>query len=774
MKTNASSLFRTNVLMALTVMWLLAHLLVGRPMASAVPFTDAHWISMGATHFGTDGTVEVTTVDAAGNLYIGGSFSNVCGVAAKGVAKWNGTNWSALGAGIALQNAERIYALAVSGSDLYVGGSFRNAGAVQVNGLAKWNGASWTSLGSGVDVVNGREIYALAVSGGDLYVGGSFFSISGVAATGIAKWNGSAWSPLGTGLGGGFPEATVLAPFGNDLYVGGFFNSAGGVSAYKIAKWNGSAWSALGSGVALASGPGSGAVYGLAVSEGQLYVGGSFITAGGVPANYIAKWNGSAWSSLGSGMSARVLTLTVSGGDIYAAGEFPFAGGTNASRIAKWNGSAWSPLGSGLDWGDVFFLSAFSTNLYAGGPFLMAGGESAYHIAKWDGMDWSVPGGGPGLNDRVVAFARYGDDLYVGGSFTRAGEATSSKIAKWTGTNWSALGTGMNGDVSAIAVSSNWVYAAGAFTNAGGTVDRIARWNGSIWSPLGTGLNGDEIAVLAVFGNDLYAGGNFNSIGGVAATNLAKWDGNTWSLVGSGLDQGGYVSSLEVSGNDLYVGGSFPKAGGIDVNFVAKWNGSSWSALGSGLLEAGIITRLAISEGNVYACDYTGKIYKWNGENWTTLPLTIGQGTIAALGGDLYIAANNEALGYVFKWDGVSISMLGSGVNNTVNDVIIMGNALYVGGDFTVAGGKNSGYVAKAIISAAGGRFQNLTYSPAAGFSAVFSDGTVGYPYRIQASPSGAPGSWVNIQNVNYSGPVLVSDPSAINQSNRFFRAVSP
>ena len=27
-----------------------------------------------------------------------------------------------------------------------------------------------------------------------------------------------------------------------------------------------------------------------------------FTTAGGVAANYIAKWNGSAWSALGSGM----------------------------------------------------------------------------------------------------------------------------------------------------------------------------------------------------------------------------------------------------------------------------------------------------------------------------------------------------------------------------------------------------------------------------------------------------------------------------------------
>src|SRR6266496_2923142 len=62
-------------------------------------------------------------------------------------------------------------------------------------------------------------------------------------------------------------------------YVGGTFTSAGGSAAMNIAKWNGSAWSALGSGL----GGGSGNylfVYALAVSGSDLYAG-SFTTAGG-------------------------------------------------------------------------------------------------------------------------------------------------------------------------------------------------------------------------------------------------------------------------------------------------------------------------------------------------------------------------------------------------------------------------------------------------------------------------------------------------------------
>jgi len=63
--------------------------------------------------------------------------------------------------------------------------------------------------------------------------------------------------------------------------------------------------------------------------------GGSFTTAGGVPANYIAKWNGSTWSALGSGMNRAVDALAVSGSDLYAGGSFTTAGDKVSACVAK-------------------------------------------------------------------------------------------------------------------------------------------------------------------------------------------------------------------------------------------------------------------------------------------------------------------------------------------------------------------------------------------------------------------------------------------------------
>ncbi|MFN8730160.1 MAG: hypothetical protein ACK5Z4_09920, partial [Planctomyces sp.] len=89
----------------------------------------------------------------------------------------------------------------------------------------------------------------------------------------------------------------------------------------------------------------------------KLVVGGVFTFAVNVLANNIALYDPAtgAWSALGSGMSngassAFVYALTpLPGGDLIAGGRFTTAGGVTVNSIARWNGSAWSALGTGMN-----------------------------------------------------------------------------------------------------------------------------------------------------------------------------------------------------------------------------------------------------------------------------------------------------------------------------------------------------------------------------------------------------------------------------------------
>jgi hypothetical protein len=82
----------------------------------------------------------------------------------------------------------------------------------------------------------------------------------------------------------------------------------------------------------------NGPVNALAVSpNGDLIAGGSFLVAGALPANNIARWNGSTWSAFGTGLNGGVDALAVlPNGDLTAAGSFFSAGGLTSFLWAHW------------------------------------------------------------------------------------------------------------------------------------------------------------------------------------------------------------------------------------------------------------------------------------------------------------------------------------------------------------------------------------------------------------------------------------------------------
>ncbi|MFH1378270.1 MAG: hypothetical protein ABIH86_05920, partial [Planctomycetota bacterium] len=177
----------------------------------------------------------------------------------------------------------------------------------------------------------------------------------------------------------------------------------------------------------------NGAVYSIVEYNGDIIIGGAFSTISGMSVNYIARWNGTSWSSLGIGMNNTVYALAVSGTDLYAGGIFTIAGGVSVNRIAKWNGESWSALGIGVS-GTVYSIQISGTDLYAGGEFTTAGAVTVNRIAKWDGTSWSALG--IGVDSTVRAISLSSTALYIGGYFTNAGGMPANRVAKWDGASW--------------------------------------------------------------------------------------------------------------------------------------------------------------------------------------------------------------------------------------------------------------------------------------------------------------------------------------------------
>jgi hypothetical protein len=351
------------------------------------------------------------------------------------------------------------------------------------------------------------------------------FTVAIISIAFISK--AQTWSTFGTGAGS---NGTVygLTEYNGNLIMCGDFDRAGGNPAYYIAQWNGTSWSPLGTGLNNPAG------LNMVEYNGNLIAGGQFTTAGSNPAYRIAQWNGTTWSAVGAGMNKKtsqvVWSLANYNGNLIAGGYFDSAGGQPANNIASWNGISWSTLGSGISNGfEVFSLAVYNGELYAGGYFDSAGGQYTSNIAKWNGTSWSAVGmgirGNRGFEGTVVySLCVYRGNLYAGGVFDTAGSVITSNIAMWNGTTWSSVG-GANGAVYALTSNNGELFAGGGIFRIGSvSVNSIAQWDGHQWYPLGTGVSGD-VWTLSNYNSNLVAGGQFTSAGSTSCGDISEWIG---------------------------------------------------------------------------------------------------------------------------------------------------------------------------------------------------------------------------------------------------------
>jgi hypothetical protein len=308
-------------------------------------------------------------------------------------------------------------------------------------------------------------------------------------------------------------------------------------------------------------------------------------------------------------------------------------------------------------------------------------------VAAWDGVSWSCLGGGVGIVGRAAAV--WDGKLVVVGDFWNVFQPCvgCNGVAVWDGVSWTPLGNGVNNDVLSITVWNNEVVIAGDFTQADGVpVARIVRWDGSAWQSVGNiGDFTNDIRAMVEFEGELWAGGDFNNVGGNPPSDgLVKWDVSTSSWTGgnSGVDLVGGVNEsvrvLYVNPNDgnLYMGGEFPElwdgdapAQDFNMSGVAMYDGSNWTPLGTGLNE------------------YVRAMHEYNGDLICGGYFTNAGGTPANK-----IAKWNPVTS---TWSAMGLGFDGAGVDEYVKSAAVWNGIFFAGGAYTQAEGGPMNYISQ-------------------------------------------------------------------------------
>ncbi|MDO8631041.1 MAG: hypothetical protein Q7R41_11165, partial [Phycisphaerales bacterium] len=518
-----------------------------------------------------------------GDLIAAGSFTRADGSSANNIARWDGSAWHPLGGGITRSNSYAyVNSLIVYKGDLIAGGYFDTAGGSPAKGIARWDGSDWWDMGGGVDdPPYTPSVKALIVANGDLIVGGDFLLAGGMGSRNIARWDGQTWHAIG---GGTYGWIDALAVFKEDIVAAGFFHAG------QIARWDGQAWQPLGNGISQEWDPLGGcelilidpSVRTLAVYHNELIAGGGFKVTGNKSTRHIARWNGAEWNALGTGMSISPGALMVHEGRLIAGGGFLTAAENTRSLVSAWDGQRWETLGGDVN-GVIHALAFYQGDIIVGGQLGVPGDRAAWYVARWDGSRWQPLGTGLGDGpdcEMVSALIEFGGDLIVGGVFSGAGDTAARNIARWDGATWHTLGEGIGGSFGAMTIFEGKLIVGGAFNSAGGKNARnIAAWDGSNWEPLGSGLDGG-VQALTVFDGEVIA--FFSFPGEYPATRVARWDGSTWTSIGLGTDFPVYA--LTVYNGELFAAGDFSSVDGTPADNIARWDGAGWHAIPRGMI----------------------------------------------------------------------------------------------------------------------------------------------------------------------------------------------
>lgn len=288
--------------------------------------------------------------------------------------------------------------------------------------------------------------------------------------------------------------------------------------------------------------------------NGELYVGGDFQVIGGQIIPYLAKWDGTNWSPVAQVNGPVEDMIVFQGKLLIQVDEIDFPQGIyDYNKIYIWDGGSFNELQLSAD---GVMVTTYAISPFEGGTgrteqwtvhdnklFIYAKiegwdfyGNTGFVLLWWDGGNsWNWD---------------YDFSMYHGVLKSYQGQLYSTK--KSSGNNEEFGLFRFNGDFNNPQQSQGW-------ENVSGNT-----------------LGEPKIYTLEEYNNNLLVGGDFETIGGIQASNIAAYNGNSWSVFGNWPFE---TYELKVFNNKLYASFFFGNFNGFDAERIASFNGNTWDSL---------------------------------------------------------------------------------------------------------------------------------------------------------------------------------------------------
>lgn len=529
----------------------------------------------------------------------------------------------------------------------------------------------------------------------------------------VWKKDGGTWK-LAYSLGGGLS---------NQIAIGGFFTAVNGVSRNDLASVD----SVTGGNLSSWNPNLNSYQTSILADTSNIYVGGYFTTVGVSARGSIAAFdkntgNVTTWNPSANG-NVQTLAFDSTGAVVYVGGQFTKigVGGTNRNFIAAidkttGNATTWNPSANGT----VMSLAVSGNYVYIGGNFLgLKGGVRNYAGAvdtSGNLLVWN-----PTANAQVNTILISSNRVFLGGAFTWL--TNSGNIRNYAGSVDPIIGTlntwrpMFNSNVDQLIISGGSLIATGIFVtvNTGfpwsytsrnlAMVDTVTGMGNASWSPnyYNSFSTVPTINSVAVSGNYVYIGGQFDKAGGNEKFGIAAFDttsgiATSWTPIASG---GGFNAAV-TSGAYIFCGGQFNTINGLTRNnacaFDLGGNLTNWNpnfsstvrgmSLGtSSIFFAGLFSSINGSTVRNFAaaCDtVAGSATPWNPNLGSSSTCIAISGWVAYLGGVF------NTIGGTTRVNAGAVTITGAGTLTAWNPapdaqsagITPAGNAIYMAGSF--------------------------------------------------------------------------------------------